>query len=453
MRLHYLLVVVCLLGCRTFVSVSPDADASPRDTGTDDGGDVDGGDVDGGECDRGATECAGSGAVLTCESGVFVRTACDALVDEEPGASAVCRGGECGIRCDEGRSDCNGDLGSGGDGCEQRGACPFSGLDLLFMIDNSNSMTEEQANLAQEFGYLITALASGDLDGDGREDFSPIESIQVGVISSDMGTGGFPVETCSESNFGDDGVLRDRGNTARRGCMGTYPKFLSFSAGVTNVDRYAEDVTCVAAMGVNGCGFEQPLDAILKAVTRSSSRTRFHAGTVGHRDGANDGFVRRDSLLAIVALTDEDDCSASDPDLYNRGSVTYAGDLNLRCFAFPEAVHPIDRYVDGLIEARAASNLVFAGIVGVPRDVAGLGYGRMLAHPDMQERIDPRMPTRLVPSCNRPGTGLAFPPVRVVRVAQGLEDRGALTTIQSICQDDLRPAVDSILRLIADRAG
>ena len=86
-------------------------------------------------------------------------------------------------------------------------------VDLLFMMDNSNSMQEEQASLAEQLPRLIQVLASGDQDGDGIEDFPPVKSLQVGVITSDMGTGGFSVPTCSDSNFGDDGKLRSIGNT------------------------------------------------------------------------------------------------------------------------------------------------------------------------------------------------------------------------------------------------
>jgi hypothetical protein len=108
------------------------------------------------------------------------------------------------------------------------------------------------------------------------------------------------------------------------------------------------DIACVAAMGTGGCGFTQPLEAALKAVTPTTSSITFAMGTVGHGDGVNAGFVRPDSLLVVLVLTDEDDCSALDPDLFNPSSARYTGALNLRCFMYPEAVHPMSRYEDGL---------------------------------------------------------------------------------------------------------
>ena len=82
-------------------------------------------------------------------------------------------------------------------------------VDLLFMVDNSNSMREEQANLTANMGDLIGALtAPPDENGDGVPDWQPVSSLHIGVISSDMGTSGFPVTTCDNADRGDDGNAR-----------------------------------------------------------------------------------------------------------------------------------------------------------------------------------------------------------------------------------------------------
>lgn len=334
-------------------------------------------------------------------------------------------------------------------------------VDLLFMVDNSNSMSQEQASLSNEIPSLVRVLASGDIDDDGVQDFPPVRSLHVGVVSSDMGTGGFLVPTCSESNFGDDGVLRTSGNVARPGCMATYPSFLEFRPeDGGDPSAFANEVACVAAMGTNGCGFEQQLEAVLKAVTPSSSSILFHDGTVGHADVRNDGFLRDDSLLAVLLVTDEDDCSASDPELFNPSSTRYSGDLNLRCFQFQDvAVHPVERWVGGMMATRQDPDLlVFAAIAGIPEAVnpmAGVAtdWEGILAHPDMQEMIDPAMTTRLRPSCDRPGTGFAFPPRRIVSAAQQLEAAGANAIVQTICQDSFTGAIQSIINKIADVLG
>jgi hypothetical protein len=327
-------------------------------------------------------------------------------------------------------------------------------VDFVFVIDNSGSMSEEHWSFGAALPRFFEALASGDRDGDGAADFPAAQSIQVGVITTDMGTGGFRVPTCAEPNFGDDGILRTAGNTAIPGCMALYPPFLAFRPAVDDRDAasYAADVMCVSAVGTGGCAWEQPLEAALKAVTRSTSSLSFHMGTAGHGDRANSGSVRPGSLLAVVVLTDEEDCSESDPRVFDPGSPTYPGDLNLRCFQYPGALHATERYSDGLLATRERpEDLLYAVIAGVPPHLAGADYATILADPDMQEMVDPDNPTRLRPSCNVPGRGLAFPPRRLVEVAQEIDGAGGAGVVSSVCNADLTGALDRVLAPIEAR--
>ncbi len=324
-------------------------------------------------------------------------------------------------------------------------------VDLLFMIDDSGSMAEEQASLAAEIPRLVRVLASGENPSTG-ETFEPVRSLRVGVVSSDLGSG--PNGACA-TTFGDDGVLQRRGSERDARCMSFYPTWLDFASGTDDPDTFALDVTCVAdAIGTDGCGYEQPLEAVLKALTPSTSGLTFHGGTSGHGDGANDGFLREDALLAVVHLTDEDDCSTSDIDLFNPESDRYTDlDLNLRCHEYPEALHPIERYVQNMLERkRAPEQLVYATISGVPLDLVpdpdfalGPQVEAMLDDSRMQERVDPADSTRLLPSCDVIGRGRAYPPRRMVRVASALEDEGAGGVVQSICQSDFSGALNAII--------
>lgn len=343
----------------------------------------------------------------------------------------------------------------GGDCCRRA----TGELDVLLMVDNSNSMSQEQSSLVAQIPRLVEALATGDVNGDGIQEFPAVESLRIGTVSSDMGVGGFSVFTCNEPNFGDDGLLRTRGNTMIAGCAAIYPSYLSFSAATDTMPAaFAQDVTCVAALGSNGCGFEQQLDAMLKAVTPSTaigadgSPVTFANGTTGHADGANAGFLRSDAVLALINLTDEDDCSAIDPDVFNEGSARYPGsDLNLRCFQYPEAVQPVSRYVHGFASLKAdPSAVVYATISGIPTDLEGESYDTILADPRMIERPDPEARSQLTPSCDVEGRGLAFPPRRLIETARGLEEEGVLTVATSICQENLTVAVSAILARVAD---
>ena len=341
-----------------------------------------------------------------------------------------------------------------GTACQGAECCrrAVGAVDVLFVVDNSNSMADEHAALAREIPRVVQALATGDADGDGTQDFPAIASLRTGVITTDMGTGGFAVPTCSNARVGDDGILRTRGNTALSGCDAVYPSFLDFESR-DDLASFASEVSCVSTIGTNGCGFEQQLEATLKALTPSSSTTEFHGGTRGHADGHNMGFLRDEALLLIVMLTDEDDCSAIDPEIFDPASSRYAGDLNLRCSTYTEAVQPVSRFVQGLIEAKGdAVRLVFAPIVGFPVDLEGAAIDTILADSRMEERVDPSMPSRLRPACEGRSQA-AFPAHRILQVAEGLEEDGAAAVPSSICQGDFGGPIARILDRVSARVG
>lgn len=250
-------------------------------------------------------------------------------------------------------------------------------------------------------------------------------------------------------------------------CTGPYPSVFEFQRGVDDTTTFSQQVGCVARVGTGGCGFEQQLEAVLKALSPSRPQSWtaadylppiFEGNTTGRGDGANAGFVREDSVLAVLVLTDEEDCSAANPDLFNPDSTTFDGaPLNLRCFAYPEATHPIGRFVDGLSRLRRdPRRFVYTAIVGIPLDAdpgsTAPNYAAILDHPSMVEREDPTMPERLIPSCEVDEQGVAFPPRRIVSVARDLSALGAGTAVHSICQADYGPAIENISRIIASRA-
>jgi hypothetical protein len=363
-------------------------------------------------------------------------------------------------------------------------------VDLLFLVDNSGSMAEEQASLADQLPRLVRILVTGDRDGDGVADFSPVRDLHVGVVSSDMGVAGFAVPTCGRNAmFGDDGVLLHRGSPSVAGCSSTYPRFLRYQPGISPLspEEFGRAFACVATLGTSGCGFEQQLEAVLKAVTPSADTSiTFMGRTLGHGDdpATNGGFVRPDSVLAIVLVTDEEDCSIRSDDpgakgIFDLRSTVYTGDLNLRCHLYKEPQWPVQRYIDGLkkLRPRRESLVVFGAITGVPvdavdttpvdpaapgpgprrgacvRDDGTFDHACILADDRMVERVDTSATgagARLVPSCDVPGRGVAFPPRRIVEAARGFGQNGV---VQSICQADFGPALDAIIAKVIDALG
>lgn len=321
---------------------------------------------------------------------------------------------------------------------------PRTKVDILVLVDNSMSMGEEQANLASNFPFLIHSLLDPEVDpATGSPVHDPVADMHIGVISLDMGSGGYEVETCRDPVDGDDGRLLHAPSPSISGCDDRYPLFLSYESEEPDPDRIdwmSVGFGCIAVLGLRGCGWEQPLKALARAL-------------VDHRDGANAGFQRDDSLLVVVVLTEEGDYSVAPGHEYIFDPTDESlGHLNLRCFRHPEVLVPVEEYVDIFEGLRAdPDDLLFGFIMGVPKDEMCEGSGNeipfCLAHPDMIERLDPVSGTRLIPSCLH-STGEAYAPPRLVRVAQSLGD-GAL--VQSICTNDFRPAIENLTAKVVER--
>ena len=394
-------------------------------------------------------------------------------------------------------------------GCS-RPSRPIDKIDLLLVVDDSNSMQEEQASLRREFPQFIRTLSSG-VGSDGSE-FPPIKDMHLGVVSSDMGLPRVDgVRGCV--GFGKDGIMNsvpDEGlpecGSARLGAP-----FLSYRASEDSADEIATDLGCIASLGTEGCGYEQQLEAALKALWPAvdidpetgeqwvnpatgmpGNRITFlddgtGAGRTGHGDGLNDGFLRSDSeegasLLAIVVVTDEEDCSSSTTDHFvparnlPPGSPYEGQGQNLRCFFNRDTgLHQVQRYIDGFKALRPGNEelVIFATIAGVPVDLATDAYAgdvdwgddseredfyeMVLGDPRMQHRIDPSTQEdgnidtyNLVPSCRGDGgaNSKAYPPRRLVEVARGFGENGS---IHSICGETFEPALGGIANVITRR--
>jgi hypothetical protein len=382
-------------------------------------------------------------------------------------------------------------------------------VDLLFVVDNSGSMRQEQAALRDQFPKLINTLTMG-VKSDGST-FPPVKDMHLGVVSTDMGLAGVPnnfpsCNTQRHVNGGDDGVLLHPGETGP-GCMQTYPPFLSFRQG-EDPAVLANDFGCISNLGTTGCGFEQQLESALKALwpknyTDDSGNafrpednpilflSTTEEGRYGHGDqpvtqGGNQGFLRNDptlgvSLIAIVIVSDEEDCSSKDTSHFvstndPMNPLSKQG-INLRCFYNKQNLFEVERYVQGYKGLRPGAEqlVIYGAIVGVPPDLVDANaregvdfdsamspsrdqyYDKILTDFRMEERpVNEDTPSlaNVAPSCTREDvTGEpanAYPPVRMVQVAKAF---GPNAVVQSICQDDFGPAMDAIIDVIAKQLG
>jgi hypothetical protein len=383
-----------------------------------------------------------------------------------------------------------------------------SKVDVLFVIDNSDSMADKQVALRAQLPSFVAALTSGDLDGDGQNDVPAASDVHLGVVTSDLGLPGVDgIANCQ--GLGQDGVLQHTPRAGSAGCLASYPAFLSYQAGVGTAMQTAQDLACIAQVGTGGCGFEHQLEAALKALWPSvdpmaaqnggQNRISFLGdptsgkGTLGHGDVENVGFLHNDpqqglSVIAVVVLSDEDDCSSANtlpftpPQYLDPNDPVVMEGMNVRCHYNQSALYPIERYVNGLKALRPGNEnlVVFAAIVGVPADLTSTDarsgvdfskasdrdqyYRNILGDPRMQEVVDTHGtadpsddslqhsciidPQQATIATNQ--RGAADPPIRIVRVASGFGENGV---VQSLCQNDLGPVVGPIVEVIAKQLG
>ena len=423
---------------------------------------------------------------------------------------------------DSGSSECEGENGSESD-CSiseeiiDREVKKANIIDLLFVVDNSKSMAQEQAKLRAQIPRMIGVLTTGDRtpeNGFENNDFQPVKDLHLAVVSSDMGLPGLapgdnPDTTGACNGTGDDGRFRRNISEAIAEGMscpgiGDYPLFLEHiredkedrATTLQRAETTAEDFGCLAALGTSGCGFEMPLESALKALwpaqinnlseDQRSLEINFLSGSQGRGDNEHKDFLRgtpyhpteadKISFLAIVLVTDEEDCSAGAQDDLQFLSINFPGgtrnDLNLRCYKDTlnawDNKYPVSRYIDGFkaLRPRFPDRVVFAAIAGIPsglREDANRDnnisdqeredfYNQILNHPFMQETPNP-VTNNLEFSCEHQdfSTGeydtQAAPARRIAEVARGF---GANGVLRSICSDDFTPAMDAILDVIVN---
>jgi hypothetical protein len=168
-------------------------------------------------------------------------------------------------------------------------------IDILFMIDNSQSMLPLQSKLLASFPVFANILKTLPLG---------LPDLHLAVISSDTGPGKFDLSDRHCAFTGDHGQFQ----SAPRGTCVAPPLPLgqTFLAASSNqaVKNYAGDLadafTCIAALGDQGCGFEGQLKSVRWALDPFNLPT------------GNEGFLRPEATLAVILVTNEDDCSIPD---------------------------------------------------------------------------------------------------------------------------------------------
>ncbi|KIG14249.1 hypothetical protein DB30_06998 [Enhygromyxa salina] len=175
-------------------------------------------------------------------------------------------------------SNGSGDSGSADDGGPM-GECQK--VDLLFVIDNSGSMQDEQASLVASFEGFVAGI---------QAELSQAESYHIGVVTTDAYSG-------NGSGCNTLGALV----TSTSGDASSNTNCEPFSSGARYLDETEPDLaakfSCIAQVGISGSGDE------------IQAQAGYHAlSPLMNGPGAcNEGFIRDDALLVVVIISDEND--------------------------------------------------------------------------------------------------------------------------------------------------
>ncbi len=367
-------------------------------------------------------------------------------------------------------------------------------VDILFVIDNSGSMGEEQANLAANFGAIIERL----------EEPAVAANYRIGVTTTDNGNPWCPAGTTTPEGgklvmssckdrlgdfvFGDTVDVQDlacndicqldaaqlevQPTTTDVDAEAKPRPWLESIEGRTNLPAgtaMADAFKCFGPQGVNGCGFESQLESMYLSLARAADENE-----------ASYGFLRDDALLAVIHVTDEEDCSYekdwsdifaqdgnkvfwSDPTAqfpssavcWNAG-VACSGDPsgydsctavnkdiegNLTDDESAAVLHPLRRYTDRLQgiedqkrEINPEAEVIVALIGGVADDGSVYYADASASDPEFQDSFG------IGPGCSGQDGVKAVPPVRLREFTEAFTDDNMF----SVCNPNYTPALDAI---------
>jgi len=170
-------------------------------------------------------------------------------------------------------------------------------VDVLWVVDNSGSMCEEQAYLREDIAEFVNPLAAAGLD------------LQMAVITTDVEdpsqSGRFQNVSNNDPGAQQCNVDVDISHCPTPENGQEYPPTILSSndpdyvdaAGELDVETFYTHLGCNITTGTTGTGFEMGLEAARLALSPDLT------------SGANAGFLRDDALLVVIFLTDENDCS------------------------------------------------------------------------------------------------------------------------------------------------
>jgi hypothetical protein len=329
-----------------------------------------------------------------------------------------------------------------------------SSADILFVVDNSGSMAGEQDQLGRSFSAFAQVL---------EEKFGDV--FHIAIVTTGMESAVCPpcdpvITSSCINETQENGRFQDR-----RG-------HITWTAGVPVFD-FIQDTNCrvvtnsntdcfydaqergIALVGINGCGYERGLAPLEYALDRL-------------RGSYNAGFLRDDATLAVVIISDEDDCGEVG-EVYelttDGGNICYfaakgvgpePGNPDYTPMTYhqddpdqrPYQLTPVENYYDFLVndvKGGRKGMVKFAAIVGMA-DVADPSTTTIEYEWTTRNRWE------VIDACTTPGcTGefcFAEPSTRYIKLAQ-LFTIGQNGFLDTICQESFSDTMEELGTFVA----
>ena len=251
----------------------------------------------------------------------------------DTGADSATTGG---LRLDVFSDSTGADDSGGSQGCEK--------ADFLFIVDNSGSMSEEQANLVASFPGFINTIQTTLMAQDYHLMVLDTDALAFGASSISITNGQVTCEVAPSCCIGVcNGLSSISISPPPTECNGqpcaNFPlpppscdtelgagKTRSpedIDCGFTGSGRFMTDqepdlgaaFSCAALVGAGGDGNEQPMQAMVDAL-----------GSQLAPGECNEGFLRNDAILVVTFITDEEDSgSMGDPASWKQALVNAKG--------------------------------------------------------------------------------------------------------------------------------
>jgi hypothetical protein len=166
--------------------------------------------------------------------------------------------------------------------------------DILFIVDNSESMSDKQAEVAQELPAFVNELQQG---AGLQQDF------QMGLVTTSVYQNALYNGVLYYQRYPtQSGILQPVPDASPDGgvVLGTGTERILSGGDPDLVDKFGR----LVRVGISGSGQETPFEAIRLATT--------YWADIPVDAGGNGGFLRDGSQLLLITVMDEDDCSEFD---------------------------------------------------------------------------------------------------------------------------------------------